>query len=68
MFKEAVMEKNVGKTDKLIRLGLGAILLIIGANWPCWLCVVLGVILIATGILQKCPVYKLMKKNTCKRG
>jgi membrane-bound ClpP family serine protease len=59
------MEKNVGKRDKLIRLAAGAILIILGAVWPCWICAILGLILIITGVLQKCPAYKLMGKSTC---
>jgi hypothetical protein len=59
------MEKNVGKTDKMIRLVAGAALLILGAVWPCWFCAIVGLILIVTGLLQRCPAYKVLGKNTC---
>ena len=59
------MEKNVGKTDKTIRLILGLVLLVLAFAWKCWICLIVGLILIVTGVLQKCPLYKLMGKSTC---
>lgn len=56
--------KNVGKTDRNIRIVLGLLLVVaaifgwIGA-WG-WL----GVILLVTGLSATCPVYSLFKKNT----
>lgn len=60
------MQKNVGKTDRVIRIILGVALLGLGSAWPCWICAILGLILIITGILQKCPAYNLLNINTVK--
>ena len=70
------MIKNVGSTDRLIRLIAGAILLIIavpslagmafvGLGGWAWLVGLVGVVLLATGLLNFCPAYTLLGMNTC---
>ncbi len=59
------MEKNVGKTDKMIRLVIGAVLIVLAFVWNCWICLIVGLLLVASGILQRCLLYKLMGKSTC---
>ena len=71
------MIKNVGSTDRLIRLIAGAILLIIavpslagmafvGLGGWAWLVGLVGVVLVATALLNFCPAYTLIGVNTCK--
>jgi hypothetical protein len=68
------MEHNVGKWDKAVRLGVGASLFIMGlpmanANVPSWtkiVFLVLGVILVVTGVTGFCPIYKMLKMSTNK--
>ena len=67
MFKEVIMEKNVGQKDKNIRLLVGAALIILSFVWKCWICIILALILIITAVLQKCPAYKMMGKSTCEK-
>ena len=73
------MIKNVGSTDRLIRLIAGVILLIIavpslagmafiGLGGWAWLIGLVGVVLLATGLLNFCPAYQLIGANTCKTG
>ena len=73
------MIKNVGSTDRLIRLIVGVILLIIavpslagmafvGLGGWAWLVGLVGVVLVATGLLNFCPAYQLIGANTCKPG
>ena len=73
------MTKNVGSTDRLIRLIVGVILLIIavpslagmafvGLGGWAWLVGLVGVVLVATGLLNFCPAYRLIGANTCKPG
>jgi hypothetical protein len=56
---------NVGSTDRMIRIGVGALLIllalvgVIGA-WG-WI----GVVPLATGFVKFCPAYKLIGMNTC---
>ncbi|MEI7719372.1 MAG: DUF2892 domain-containing protein [archaeon] len=56
------MEKNVGKTDKSIRLIVGIIALILAYIYSVWWLVV-AVIALATSITGKCPVYTLFSKK-----
>ncbi|PKR89109.1 DUF2892 domain-containing protein [Pleomorphomonas diazotrophica] len=71
------MIKNVGSTDRLIRLIAGVILLIIavpslagmafvGLGGWAWLVGLIGVALVATGLLNFCGAYALLGINTCK--
>jgi uncharacterized membrane protein HdeD (DUF308 family) len=65
------MKPNEGTTDRLIRLILGVVLIIIG--WPVlgnniWGIIldILGVILLVTGITGFCTLYKILRINTLK--
>lgn len=62
------MEKNIGTANRVIRVIIGfAFLLIVSmAGFLDILLMVMaliGIILIATGILGTCPLYSLMKKG-----
>ena len=59
------MTKNIGKIDKLLRIGAGAILIGLAAAgvigpWG-WI----GVVPIVTGLLGNCPAYSIAGINTC---
>lgn len=63
------MKPNEGSTDRLIRLILGVVLIIIG--WPVLrnntlgiILDVIGVLLLITGITGFCTVYKILGINT----
>ncbi len=62
--------KNVGSTDKLIRLVAGAILAawgILGAGLASTigiLAVIVGIVFIATGLLNFCPIFKMLGINS----
>ena len=71
------MIKNVGSTDRLVRLIAGVILLIIavpslagmafaGLGGWAWLVGLVCVVLVATALLNFCPAYTLIGVNTCK--
>lgn len=53
------MQRNLANLDRLIRGLLGAILVIIGLYLQSWVAL-LGVILLATGLLGWCPLYALL--------
>lgn len=69
------MEQNVGSTDKLVRVVLGAIAGIVSlavlanaVSLPTVVAPVLGiaaVILLATGLTEFCGLYKLLGVDTC---
>ncbi|MYM54108.1 YgaP family membrane protein [Thalassovita mangrovi] len=56
--------KNVGAIDKVLRIVVGA-LLIIGAlmGYGVWMWI--GVIPLVTGLLGTCPIYSILGINTC---
>lgn len=58
------MTKNVGRTDQIIRLVLGAVLILF-AIWSGNMLGYIGIILVVTALIGYCPLYSLIKKNTC---
>ena len=62
------MKKNIAKTDKLICIVSGIVLLalifVIKSDWR-WLGLI-GVILLGTAFLNFCPIYKLFGLSTKK--
>ncbi|MGH1439102.1 MAG: YgaP family membrane protein [Cellvibrionaceae bacterium] len=59
--------KNVNATDSIVRVVLGLVILslaFIGPQTP-WAYV--GIILIATGFIRFCPLYRIVGLSTCKR-
>lgn len=64
------MKKNVGNTDRFVRVMFGIILLILfmsGAieNNLKWIVLGVSMILIITAFATFCPLYALLGKNTC---
>lgn len=59
------MKCNVGTLDRIIRITLGLVLLslvFVGPQTPWgWL----GLILLATGLLSWCPLYRLLGISSC---
>lgn len=60
------MKLNVGGTDRLLRVIAGLIIVILGVVYSSWWGLI-GIILMATGIFQFCPLYALLKLNTLKK-
>lgn len=63
-------EKNVGKTDQIIRIVIG-LLLMIGSvlflSAPInYVLAIIGLILILTGVFRTCGLYSIIGLNTCK--
>ncbi|MBE2281620.1 MAG: DUF2892 domain-containing protein [Ignavibacteriaceae bacterium] len=59
------MVKNVGSTDKIVRYGLGIIIIAAGLYFQSWWGV-LGLVPIATALVGFCGAYTLFGVNTCK--
>jgi hypothetical protein len=60
------MDANVGGFDKGVRVVVGVVLIgwaLIGGPWWAWL----GVVPLATGLFNVCPLYRLLGVNTCRR-
>ncbi|OYT96992.1 MAG: hypothetical protein CFE49_04310 [Pseudomonas sp. PGPPP3] len=60
------MQNNVGHTDKLLRIGAAVILLGLGATGVIGWWGLIGLVPLATGLLNWCPAYRLLGINTCK--
>ncbi|CUB05651.1 MAG: hypothetical protein PWQ19_1243 [Tepidiphilus sp.] len=61
------MKRNVGGIDKIARIVVGVVLIVlalmgIGTPWT-WI----GVLPLATGLLNWCPLYTLIGVNTCQK-
>lgn len=58
------MEANVGKTDKIIRIVAGVLLLSMVFVGPQTLWGLIGIVPLATAFINFCPAYKLLGMNT----
>jgi hypothetical protein len=65
-----MMEKNIGRTDRWIRIVLGVALLLlvvfIQSGWRWW--GLIGIIPLATALFNFCPLYALLGINTNKHN
>ena len=59
------MKPNIGKTDRIIRVLLGVILIAVGAYFKSWWGVI-GLLPILTAALSWCPPYAVFGISTCK--
>jgi hypothetical protein len=60
----AVMEANIGKTDKMIRIATGLLLLSLAFVGPQTPWGFIGLVPLATAFINFCPAYKLLGFNT----
>lgn len=56
--------KNLGNTERVIRIILGILIIAWGIKAQSWLGVI-GLIILITGIIGWCGVYQLFKKSCC---
>lgn len=61
------MQCNVGKTDKILRIVAGLLLLALGASGVIGWWGLIGLVPLATGLLSWCPAYTLLGIKTCKK-
>jgi hypothetical protein len=60
------MKANVGSADRIVRLVLGVVIIALGFYFKSWWGVV-GVVAIATALLNFCPAYTLIGFSTKKK-
>lgn len=60
------MTRNVGGIDKIARIVVGALLIVLALTGTIGVWGWIGVVPLATGLLNTCPAYKLLGINTCK--
>ncbi len=61
------MARNIGKTDAIIRIIIGIILLSLVVIGPKTLWGLIGLVPLLTGIIGYCPLYPIMGINTYKK-
>ncbi|TCZ52772.1 YgaP family membrane protein [Roseicella aquatilis] len=59
------MTRNVGTTDKWLRIVAGLVLLALGIFGPLGWWGLIGLVPLATGLAGTCPAYRLLGLNTC---
>jgi hypothetical protein len=59
------MKCNVGKTEQMIRIGAGVVIIGLGIYFRSWWGLI-GILPIITGAIRYCPVSTLLGVSTCK--
>lgn len=60
------MKKNVGSSDRALRIIVGLVLLSLVFVGPKTLWGLIGLIPLLTGLISWCPAYAIIGTNTCK--
>ncbi|MFM8576400.1 MAG: DUF2892 domain-containing protein [Limnohabitans sp.] len=60
------MKSTVGGIDRILRIAIGAVLVILAATGQIGLWGWIGLLPLATGLVGWCPPYGLLGINTCK--
>ena len=59
------MTRNLGQFDRIARLVLGALLVILALTGTIGIWGYLGLVLVGTGFVNFCPIYKVLGLKTC---
>lgn len=59
------MSKNVGGWERLARIVVGLVLIVLSLTGTIGVWGWIGVVLLATGLYGWCPIYRLLGRNTC---
>ena len=59
------MKTNVGGIDRILRIAIGALLIVLAVTGTIGAWGWLGIIPLATGLLRTCPLYSMLGMNTC---
>jgi hypothetical protein len=60
------MKKNIGRNDKIARIILGILIIVLGIVYNSWWGLI-GVIPLATAFINFCPLYLPFGISTCKK-
>jgi hypothetical protein len=58
------MQKNIGQTDKIVRIVIGVALIVTGVINQSWWGAV-GIVPLLTAFIGYCPLYTVLKISTC---
>lgn len=59
------MEANIGRTDKMIRIAVGLLLISLAFIGPQTPWGFIGIVPLATAFIGFCPAYTILGVNTC---
>ena len=59
-----MIKENIGNIDRLIRVVVGIGLIGVGAWYLSWSSMIIGMVMILTGIMSSCPFYSLLRIST----
>ena len=59
------LSRNMGSTDKILRLAVGVLLIVLALTGTIGLWGWLGLILVGTAFLNFCPIYRVFGLKTC---
>lgn len=60
------MKTNVGSVDRIVRLVLGVVIILLGIYFKSWWGII-GIVPVITGLLNFCPAYSLIGVSTKKK-
>ena len=60
------MKSNVGGIDRILRIVIGAVLVLLAVSGQVGVWGWIGLLPLATGLIGWCPPYSLLGINTCK--
>ena len=60
--------RNMGGMDRLVRLLLGVVLIVLALTGTIGVWGWLGLILVGTAFVRFCPLYRVFGMSTCKRS
>ena len=59
------MKMNVGNIDRILRIVIGLVLIVLAATNTVGVWGYIGIVPLLTGIFKFCPAYSLLGINTC---
>jgi len=59
------MKINVGGADRILRIVVGLILILLAATGQVGAWGWIGIVPLATGLMKTCPLYSMLGMNTC---
>jgi hypothetical protein len=60
------MKTNIGSVDRIVRLVLGVVIILLGIYFKSWWGII-GIVPVITGLLNFCPAYSLIGVSTKKK-
>ena len=60
------MTRNLAQYDRIARFVIGALLIVLALTGTIGIWGYVGVILVATGFMNFCPIYRIFGLKTCK--